>query len=298
MVEGLRKHYVNVLTSLVHVGLLVIAVKINTPKSWMISLGLISAISFLAWIGNFRRARMIGDTPTSKIASAAQGYVELVGAADRRPGSFLVSRLSKLPCVWYRYLVERRTDNNKWAHEESGESDTPFMLRDGTGSCVIDPFHAEVIGIQRQWERDDYRYTEHLLFPEDKLYAIGQFSTVGGAGADLDIEQDLAQLLEQWKQNLPALIERFDANKDRKLDYKEWETARLHAQREVQERHRDIRHRDPLLVLHKPLDGRLFLISNLPPEALAKKYQAWALVHLLIFIGGAGGAAYVGLPLL
>jgi hypothetical protein len=65
----------------------------------------------------------------------------------------------------------------------------------------------------------------------------------------------------------------------------------------VQERHCDIRHRDPLLVLHKPLDGRLFLISNLPPEALAMKYQAWSLVHLLIFIGGASGAAYVGLPL-
>ena len=42
-----------------------------------------------------------------------------------------------------------------------------------------------------------------------------------------------------------------------------------------------------------PGDGRLFLLSNLPEENLARKYVLWGWFHLLTFVGATGSAAYL-----
>ncbi|HET7597715.1 MAG TPA: hypothetical protein VFK15_12355, partial [Burkholderiales bacterium] len=79
------------------------------------------------------------DNPTSKVASAAQGYVELFGRSELLDGSRLVSTRTGLPCCWYRYYIERRTSNDKWEYVDSGESQDHFLLVDDTGRCVISP---------------------------------------------------------------------------------------------------------------------------------------------------------------
>jgi hypothetical protein len=45
--------------------------------------------------------------------------------------------------------------------------------------------------------------------------------------------------------------------------------------------------------MHKPKDGRLFLLFNLPEEKLARKYVLWGGFHLLTCLSAAGGAAYL-----
>lgn len=45
--------------------------------------------------------------------------------------------------------------------------------------------------------------------------------------------------------------------------------------------------------MHKPRDGRLFLISDLDPMELARRYQLWAWFHLLVLFGSAAGIAWV-----
>ena len=75
---------------------------------------------------------------TSKVASAAQGYVELIGSGRPLAGAPLISPVSQLPCLWYRYKIERKTSDNKWVLEDKGESDASFILEDGTGECVVD----------------------------------------------------------------------------------------------------------------------------------------------------------------
>ncbi|MGD8558591.1 MAG: hypothetical protein PVH04_02930, partial [Gammaproteobacteria bacterium] len=91
----------------------------------------------------FRRARIIEDTPTSKIRSAAQGYVELVGHGNTIDGPEIVAPLSKTPCTWYRYKVEKLDDKHDRTID-SGCSEDLFMLVGETGTCVIDPEGAEV----------------------------------------------------------------------------------------------------------------------------------------------------------
>ena len=91
----------------------------------------IAAVAFVAWMLSLRRLLAIGGTPTSKIVSAAQGYVELVGRALPHPGDALRSRFALLPCVWYQYTVEQREQDGKWHRTESGLSDDSFLLDDG-----------------------------------------------------------------------------------------------------------------------------------------------------------------------
>ena len=50
----------------------------------------------------YHRKRLIGDTPTSKIHAAAQGYVELEGEGLLLKGDKRHSPLSGRQCLWYK----------------------------------------------------------------------------------------------------------------------------------------------------------------------------------------------------
>lgn len=295
MLEGVRQHYVNLLTSGGHLMLLFAGWQIDSREAWPIILGLIGSISFFAWIGNQRRSRLILDTPTSKIASAAQGYVELNGRAKQAQDIPLLSKLTLLPCVWYRYIIEqRRSDDKGYDIVEQGTSDDTFLLDDGSGQCFVDPDYAEITTHHKQvWKKGDYRYTEYRLSPLDTLYAIGEFTTLGGANSDLDFKGDLNALLAEWKRDKTSLHERFDLNRNGQIDPEEWELAVLAAKREVAKQHSEIRLKDGVHLLRKPGDGRLLLLSNLQEENLARKYVLWGWFHLLTFVGATGSAAYL-----
>ena len=80
--------------------------------------------SLFAWLSVLRRHRLIVGTPTSRIASAAQGYVELLGNA-RREGAPILSKYLLLPCLWYRYKVERKNHKNQWHTVDTGKAAHP-----------------------------------------------------------------------------------------------------------------------------------------------------------------------------
>lgn len=295
MLEGLKRHYVNLLTSGGHLLLLLVGARIGTPEAWIGVLAAMVPLGFFAWVGNSRRSRLILDTPTSRIASAAQGYVELVGQARQTPESPLVSKLTLLPCVWYRYIIEHKSGSDKnYEIVGRGASDDTILIDDGSGQCYIDPDHAEIITRHKQvWQKDDYRYTEYLLSPLDTLYAIGELTTLGGANSTLDVKQDLNQLLAEWKRDKASLHQRFDLDGNGELDAREWELAVLAAKREVARQHGEIRLRNGVHLLRQPKDGRLFLLSNLPETRLARKYVLWGGFHLLTCLSAVGGLAYL-----
>lgn len=286
-----RSQSSNWLTGGLHFVILGTAAYANSAAVWPYALGAMSLVSFAAWVGNYRRLRQIADTPPSNIASAAQGYVELSGRAEEPGGTPIVSKLTNLPCVWFHYEIEEKSSDDKWSSMESGDSDDPFVVRDATGRCVIDPEGAEVVTSRKQtWTKDQYRYTEWLLLPLDRIYALGEFATIGGPDSDLDLNADISALLAEWKKNQPELLKRFDLNQDGAIDLKEWELARRQARREVEAQQREIRMSDGTHVLRRPADGRLFLISNYLPDKLRNTYLIWSWVHIGIFIGAGGGA--------
>jgi hypothetical protein len=277
------------LSGAIHFVIIALAIQAESGDVWPYALLAMSAVSFFAWVANYRRYRHIQDLPTSKVASAAQGYVELFGRTELLPGELLVSRLSRTPCCWFSFEIQEKGSDNKWKTLDSGSSVAHFLLVDDTGQCVISPEGAEVLTHNHKaWEQLDRRFTEWLLLPKSVMYAIGEFSTSTAAAVAAGEERaDVGALLAQWKANQAQLHQRFDLDRDGKIGIKEWELARLQARREVRTRHAEVQSRsvEGVHILRKPGDGRLFLLANELPDKIGSRYRYWSWAHLVIFLG-------------
>ena len=261
---------------------------------WLIVLPLIAALSLWAWTAMFRRYRAVGDTPTSQVASAAQGYVELCGRALHQPEAKTLAPLSGRECCWYQYRRERRGAKKKWQVEEEGESAAVFRLRDATGACVVDPSDAEVVTNRKQvWTEGDRRFTEWWIADGDPLYVLGEFRTLSALRDAVDRKNDIGAVLAEWKRDRPQLLQRFDLDRDGEISFKEWALARAEAKRQVERAHAQLAETPPLDALGSPRDGRLYLLSNIDPRGLARRFALWAWAHLGAFFAALGVFLYV-----
>ena len=102
----------------------------------------------------------------------------------------------------------------------------------------------------------------------------------------------LIALLAEWKKDMPDLLRRFDLNGDGELDMDEWALAREAAKREVHRLQSEMQSLSDMHMVGLPHDGRLFLVSNLSPEKLSRRYLVWVWVHLFIFFASLAGLGY------
>jgi len=293
MLVRLRREYAQLVTSGAQLVLLFIGFKLESYNGWLACLAIMAAISMLAWQSALRRLRAIRDTPTSKVASAAQGYVELIGSGHPFTEP-LISQLRHQPCLWYRYKVERRGSKNKWHVVDSGESEDSFILRDESGECLIDPDQAEIMtSHHNQWVDGNLRYTEWRLAQRDDIYVIGELHTQGGSNLEFNTRAEIIALLAEWKKNMPDLHAKFDLDNNGELDMKEWMLARSAAKREVAKKMREAQAQPDIHIISQPRNGNLFLVSNLPQEKLSRRYLLWSWAHLVIFFGALGGIGWL-----
>ena len=261
------------------------------------------ALALAAFVYAFvflHRARIIENTPTSKIRSAAQGYVELSGYGELMEGAPIVSPLTAKQCTWYRYKVEKIGDKHSRI-VESGASDELFLLVGETGRCVIDPEGAIVTAATKQvWYEHSYpsrrsrqsggllgrvgaryRYTEERMHPGESLYAIGMFMSVGGGAENFNTDAEVRELIKTWKQDRQNLLKYFDANGDGEIDVQEWEAVRKAAYQQVRKEQAQRSVAPPTHIMCKPKnDNRPFLLSVHPQHTLVKHYK-WKAVACL-----------------
>ena len=279
MLDWLKRSLIEYLTSAGHLLLLLLAWQMANRTAWLVCLALIAGISTLAWLGTFRRYRAICDTPTSRIGSAAQGFVELVGTGHTLPDRTVYSPSTLLPCLWYRYKAYREVDN-KWVLSKQGESDEDFLLDDGSGRCILRPYAAEVHCDRKDtYRRDGMKYEEEVFLAGERLYALGSFDSQGGQPRGLDSRTELDVVLTEWKQEPENLHRNFDLDENGTLDPEEWRLAVQAAKREANRRQRETPTFTVAHSLEKPGHGRPYLISNSPPERLARRYRYWAWGH-------------------
>ncbi|MCG8325894.1 MAG: hypothetical protein MI673_10280 [Thiotrichales bacterium] len=309
--------------------------------TWAIVLCVIAVLCFLAAYSYFFRQRLFQDVPTSRIRSAAQGYVELIGQGQLLEGPPIISPLTGITCTWYYYCVEEHRGSGKnarWAVVRQGRSDELFLLNDDTGQCVIDPEDASIVptvkyvwygnsatpdtasGIPargkkpRWWSAGSsinigpegafgsisfgslrlgghslrlggrYRYTEERMHPGDPLYAIGLFRTEGGAGGNFDVNEDVRELLREWKEDTATMLAQFDTNKDGEICMEEWQKAREAALKEVQARHAGEKIAMPTNMMGKTSDKRRpYILSAVPETELVARYRVYFLAGIALF---------------
>jgi hypothetical protein len=291
-------------------------------KFWLLALGLAASAAYSFWYAfkAWAKNRTVEDTPTSRVRSAAQGYVEITGRG-LAPDSANKAPLTGTPCAWWRYKIEERRSTGRsraWSTVQSDTSVAPFLLDDGTGQCLIDPRGAEVFpGATDVWYGDSewpqvhipngtgvfawlvdhlltgrYRYTEYRLQANERVYAIGAFRSLGGASVE-DPDAAIAELLHAWKKDPAALLARFDTNHDGTLSAAEWDEARAAARREVLE-HRAAETRPPSMnVLSDPGDGRSFLLAGCDAETLARRFRYRALGGIGAFVGSSAALTWM-----
>ncbi|MFO1319579.1 MAG: hypothetical protein U1F52_08190 [Burkholderiales bacterium] len=312
MIVKLRRGFGNWVVFGGHGVILVLALQAEDFDTVLAALALIGVISFFAWVVTFLRYRSVAGTPTSKVASAAQGYVELFGQAAPATDDRLADPASGEPCLWFRMSTWRKDHRNNWTHVGDEQSDQPIGLRDDTGLCAVSVRDAQIL-VDGPTKYPDGSIERRVwrIRAGDPLYAIGRFETQIGPALDLAPEtapQELApeeaavdraakSLLSDWQRSRAALLRRFDADGNGKLDEREWVQARAAARQEARlALARRASASTGRHVLRAPEDHRMFLIATRTPDEMASRLSGWVWFHLaMIFVGiGAGWWLWVG----
>ena len=206
------------------------------------------------------KVRIIEDTPTSKIRSAAQGYVKLCGEQKYFIGKPLISPFTQKSCTWYKYEIGQYRRGN-WIQIECQCSDNLIEMYDETDVCLIDTKGAEIIvpiDAIHYWEGigksrtlaniptsstkvsympDPYIYKEYVMNDDELLYVMGHFETVSTKINPLYLtfykEVQIKKLLDRWKKNKGKLLSYFKKDEKDNLTEEEWQVVSQIANKRV-----------------------------------------------------------------
>lgn len=293
MLTHLKRDPVNLSLPAAHLLVLALIAGGETGPWSFAGLGLLTGLSLFGWLRSLRHARLISDIPTARVASAPQGYVELQGRGKPLDGTPLRSPVNGLPLLWYRVVTEEKGSDGKWKRVGTVESDHSFQLRDASGACAVDPEGAEMLIRRRDvFLQGDRRQTQWAIITDDPLYVLGEFATVGSVDHAGDSRAETSALLAAWKADPDALRARFDLDGDGEIDLREWALARAQARREVHRRQAELQAAPDLHVVRRPAK-RLYLISDLPPDTIARRYRLGALAYAALFLAWLGTIAWL-----
>lgn len=89
--------------------------------------------------------RRIQNLPTSKIRGLAMGLVEIQGRVESALEAYLISPLTRKPCVWYEYHIEQIGPGRTTKMLKYSKRTAPFYLKDKTGRVLVNPKQAEIL---------------------------------------------------------------------------------------------------------------------------------------------------------
>ena len=227
----------------------------------------LSFISFFWVLLLFRRIRLIDDTPSTYLSSAAQGYAELEGVVRLYDGEVVRGPSPELPVmVWYRkYFLT---------------SSAGFILDDGKGRCTVDPRNAEVITPLQHYIGIFYR----AIYPNETIYALGYLQTLSKQRTEEERNSLVRQKLVFWKRNQFKFLNYFDRNNDGKIDDAEMLMAKQAAERSIDNDLEDIYLEPATHTITAPDDGRPFLLSSIHPDTLIVRYKRAMIFHVVAWL--------------
>ena len=101
---------------------------------------------FFKGFREYRKYRVLADTPVMPIRSIAMGLVEVHGKAQGE--QLVTSPVTKTPCFFYKVDIERwKTDSKgrgSWQNYKTDINGVTFYLQDGTGKVLVNAHGAEL----------------------------------------------------------------------------------------------------------------------------------------------------------
>ena len=261
-----------------------------STEAWLIAA---TVAGFYLWWHGMQLRNLVLGVPTSKIASAPQGYVELAGRAASAKRYFPQAAEFYL---WKRTQIATRVRaadfrefpfNLFYTVTSVEVSEEPFCIEDGSGAALIVPAGAEVIcnRCETEYAGDRKIIREHIL-DGDPLYVLGHFTTTR---QDVDIETTAEELVNDWKMDRDQ-IKRFDTDRDDDLSGRELLEMHRAARKAAADKAAEAMEEAGMNTLSPPPDGRRFVISTLLPEQLAGHYRWYLSVGLTMLFAGLAGA--------
>lgn len=265
-----------------------------------------------------KRYWLISGTPTSTIASAHQGYVELIGHICDTT-ELLVAPLTGRHCVWYQCSVHRVGEEKKSAVYHT-RSSAPFLINDGSGECLVYPEGAKIDAEHsRSWHGNsaipgttspfsyldqiispngsdgrNFRYQEAVLLPHEKLYALGQFSSRGGGRHLPNVTELKGAIIRQWKSDYAQLLKRFDRDDNQQIDMNEWAEVEKAAEQEAKRQRRLISQQPTQHCLNQPAESsHPFLLSTYDEQRIGRNYAWRAALAALAWLVELGVLVYM-----
>ena len=255
----------------------------NIQNDLLQGIGYLAAAGFAGLAAVSARAiyRYITDTPRSKIASAARGLVELQGNCEFYGNRDIQGFMSGPSCVWHRYYILRLRP----VPLQVGASELPFVIRDETGVCVVDPRGARVISSsKRSWISNGTFFSSKYIHHGAQMYVIGEIRAEGCSVSSYNENAEVGGLLSQWKKDQPWLLEEFDVDANGELDQDEWASA----VRRARKISRDIFEQKSVdsieNVVRRPRHSGPLLISDRPPDQLAAQFSMVANIDVVVAV--------------
>lgn len=243
---------------------------------------ILTFMGFRGFSHHFMLYRTIQNTPTVKLVSAPQGFVEITGQVIESPAGLQVCPASNTKCAWWRYykyeLIHKdHKGNEDWQRVEEASSYHPIYVDDGTATCHIAPIEATMyITRTSKWEiakqGKHYRYHEEFIFPAEKIYLLGSLETRNLTEQPKSPED----IISEWQLDPPEFYNRFDQNKDCHLASDEWQAIKSAAQLAATASQQDtIEHK-----IVKPLGKWPFIISTESETQLIRTVKLQALIAI------------------
>ena len=118
--------------------------------------------------------------PTSKIRSVAMGLAEIEGHLQMITP--VIAPIKDKECIGYRYKIETifidKHRNKTYEIIKDEIVCNPFFVVDETGKIEVNPVNINFVWvpIDEQFNKKDKRYTQYVLYPNDKMLLLGKSS--------------------------------------------------------------------------------------------------------------------------
>jgi hypothetical protein len=305
----------------------------NTFEALVVS-AVAAGIGYGLWRNGMKVRSLSSSTATSKVATAAKGFVELAGFARALNSQPLRDPIARRLCVWYHYDTEERNQRGKgndWRVVDSATSARPFVLDDGTALCAILSLQATIERPKPELikESSTRRHKVWRIREGDPLYALGHLQRAkpgefdGSPLADgkpvVQTAYDRAKrvnevaglMLRSWKSNRAELVSRFDSDGNGRVDWHEWEKAQAEARALAEQQiaqakvvpaptntETKVEKQDGPAVefkLERPDDDRPMLVAACTEKQLTRRARMRSIIGLALFtLGALGLAAVIG----